>query len=472
MPIGTRKAVLNPVPNNLSKILSHAQVYYTDFDQGNTITDKSGHGNNGTVNGTVTNKTGQNGQNLKSFNAAGNISLPWNPNTNFLYPFEKKFIRELSSLYVHEGITSDGTNWYLLDAVIRKVDKDFNILASHFNIFSEITGNHVGDGDYYDGKLYTVTQTYTNCTTFSDQAITVFDASDLSLISTHDISAQGVSVDGITVDADNGFLYVVSYCDGTKFWKYNLSDLSYIGTVSFSSVIAWCQGVKYFNGDLYISTNTQIIRTGINGAIKEILVLYPPATNIEGEGLHVVDSNTIYAIFASEAGNNLYEFTKKTNAFTMTIWLNPGTYVFGTSNGVMRFFATEDDNLNLFIRTSPAQLELKVNSATGSGLNTTRARITQADALIVQNKMQMFTIAFDGRYANLYVNDAKQGANSSYDTQGVAYALWNLTIGGSTTNSPTWDLRGDVGEFAILDYAMTHDDIKRFYNLTRGKYGV
>lgn len=159
----------------------------------------------------------------------------------------------------HQGYTTDGTFHYTFDTLKiwkRNDDSTWSEDSSNANPFTGINGSHLGDGDYYNNKLYITGESWADCNTFSNQQILVYSTSDLSRDSANDISAQGEEVSGLVVvedDGDNGIIYTVSFCNGSKIWKYDLSDFSFLGTISLSQTLNNVQGLTYKNGFFYIS---------------------------------------------------------------------------------------------------------------------------------------------------------------------------------------------------------------------------
>lgn len=161
----------------------------------------------------------------------------------------------------HQGYTTDGTFHYCIDTgVLYKKNAAWANVATNADPFAGgQPQNHLGDGDYYNGKLYIPAETWVDCDNHSNEAIYVFDISDLSRLAIHDISAEGHEVSGLVVVPEhgrNGIIYIVSYCDGTKIWKYDLSDFSYLGTIDLD--IGWIellslQSITYKNGYFYVS---------------------------------------------------------------------------------------------------------------------------------------------------------------------------------------------------------------------------
>lgn len=461
----------------LKKPLKNLKVHYEN-NTGSTLIDKSQNGNNSAIDGTVTDATGPKGQNIKRFNANGNIKFPWRPDGTFLYPYKIKTIYPVFEAY--QGLTGDGTYYYgTTNTSLIKYNPDWSVALRNDNIQTNMGATHCGDIKYYDNKIYMVTENYTSSPCgATGQKIGVFNATTLEYIESEDISAQNKEVSGITVNPDDGLLYVTCYCDSSPnyLYKYSLSDFSYQGTVSLTGGVPdHIQGLDYFGGDVYISTNTVLYRFGKDGVYKETIALAPNTGNPRCQGIHMVSENLAYFILYNSADFGLFQLTKPNNKFTIILWMNTSYLPSELSTTVMRLFASESDKLALFYRKSPAQLELIFSTPAGSGSSSTRARILQADNLLSKTGWQMITVTFDGTTAKVFVNDARQGSVANYTTGGnlLINSYINLTIGGSNTSSPTYRFIGDMGEFSGFEYtALTSKQIKDYYNATKSKYGL
>jgi len=186
----------------------------------------------------------------------------------------------------HQGV-SDGTYFYAIHTnAIRKYDKNWNLITENThplddinNYFNDgITRTHLGDGDYYNGKLYIVSEIWTgDPTDYNDsasptqgQCIAIFNASDLSFDSAFKVE-KGHEVAGCHInpnDGDNGVIYVVSYVrsDGSnasdcpKIYKYDLSTRTYLGYIYIGDGIKNQQGITEHNGVFYITSDGNVAR--------------------------------------------------------------------------------------------------------------------------------------------------------------------------------------------------------------------
>ena len=158
----------------------------------------------------------------------------------------------------HQGYATDGTNHYTFDnTTIYKwaADQKWSLMLSNNAPFAGLDGlNHFGDGDYFEGKLYIVAEFWGGCEHYTNQSITVFDAATLRRLEVHSVSAQGHEVAGLAVapsDGPGGMIYVASYCDGGKLFKYDLRTFEFAGVLPLSRPLANLQGVAWHAGQFY-----------------------------------------------------------------------------------------------------------------------------------------------------------------------------------------------------------------------------
>lgn len=160
----------------------------------------------------------------------------------------------------HQGYAWGGAKHFTVDTgkIERRADDaSWTVEATNSAPMSGLAGaNHLGDPCYHGGKLYAPVEAFpgTCPPTAGSMKIAVYDATTLARDSAADISAQGHEVSSIAVDPDAGILWVASWCDGTKLWKYRLSDRAYVGSVSLASTIDRIQGLAWRAGVLYAST--------------------------------------------------------------------------------------------------------------------------------------------------------------------------------------------------------------------------
>lgn len=202
--------------------------------------------------------------------------------------FEETFISP--TVACHQGYTTDGTNHFTIDTQCiykRADDAQWSVILSNSAPLAGLPNvQHLGDGDYYNGKLYIVGENWAGNCVFSYQNLLVFDATTLARLEVHDVSAQGHEVSGCCVvpeQGSNGVIYVTSYCDGSRLFKYDLATFQFLGTLPLSQSIPYIQGVTSHNGMLYISSdNGYLCSCDPNG---NVAVIYATAVPGNHEGL-------------------------------------------------------------------------------------------------------------------------------------------------------------------------------------------
>ncbi|MGX9710031.1 LamG-like jellyroll fold domain-containing protein [Stenotrophomonas maltophilia group sp. LNF259] len=173
--------------------------------------------------------------------------------------FEK--IAEKTGLTEHQGLCWDGSHYYVVDTnAIHKYDASWNLVASNSNPIGDIGNgtNHCGDPDVYDGVLYVPAENYTSVSVFSNQRIARFRTSDLTLIDSVDVSAQGDEVSTVAVDAERNTLWTTRYSDSSqhRINGYNLQTLAYAGSSSGSPGAMRVQGMQRWRGKWFVNGDT------------------------------------------------------------------------------------------------------------------------------------------------------------------------------------------------------------------------
>ena len=107
-----------------------------------------------------------------------------------------------------------------------------------------------------NGLLYIPIEVYPN-TPFDDQHIGVYNAATLNFVTSYNISAQGHEAASFAYNPADGYLYVASFEDGTKLWKYTLTG-TYIGSIDLSTTIANIQGITFWNGYLWVNARVLV----------------------------------------------------------------------------------------------------------------------------------------------------------------------------------------------------------------------
>ena len=216
-----------------------------------------------------------------------------------------------------QGMATDGTNNYLFaTGFLRKMDASWkNTLAGNGSPFSGLTRyNHLGAGTYYNGKLYVSAETYDGCGFETNQSIFVFNPADLSRASVIVVSNYTSEISAVTVAPDlgtNGIVFISNFCDGSRLYAFDLSNLTYLSSLALDTNIPEIQGLAYHSGLIYA-----VADSGPNGAVYDIdphtghvqylaLIVFPYCLEVEGCDY----STSNFWIMATGTSNYVYYFS-------------------------------------------------------------------------------------------------------------------------------------------------------------------
>ena len=214
----------------------------------------------------------------------------------------------------HQGYATDGSNHYTFDnQTIYKWHNDLNwsFVAINTTPFAGVSGlNHFGDGDYFQGKLYIVAEFWAGCANFTNQSILVFDAASLARLEAHNLSAQRHEVSGLAIapsDGAGGVIYVSSYCDGSKLFKYDLRTFDDLGPFPLSQTLSSLQGVACHDGRFYVPEDGGAIYTfSGDGHVSR---LYVDLHNGSHEGLKFVQDGLRWLIDEGPGKQRIHFFS-------------------------------------------------------------------------------------------------------------------------------------------------------------------
>lgn len=188
---------------------------------------------------------------------------------------EDAALRESSqTLGAHQGVATDGDEyWVFHTSWIQRYDASWRSLATTagvwaskdttvgpfagldgfvINWLTQVSEAHLGAGTRYNGKLYVPAE---NWPSVSNQQIMVFDAKTLTrersvlTSQSHEVAAVAVVSDEGTA----GVLYVASYLDSSRLFKYDLEGLKYMGSLPLDPPPSvGIQGLTYHDGTFFI----------------------------------------------------------------------------------------------------------------------------------------------------------------------------------------------------------------------------
>lgn len=360
---------------------------------------------------------------------------------------------------VHQGVAFDGTYFYLFsDTWILKKDQNMNLVAINNHAGADCGLAHLGDGAVYDGKIYVAAENYTSCEEVSGQSIAVWNASDLSYVGKHDVSAQGHECAGLCVDAVADRIYMCSFCDGTKVWAYKLSDFSYVGAISLATVNPIeIQGITTDGTYLYISGAAQYVwRWQMDGTFVGLVFQLPGwAAGKAGEGIDIHDG-LLYILYdesvASSTGKRIYCIEKRTDpSYTIRVVLNPRGWVWNGGGTGSRIVRTSEDLISLYWNITP-QFKWKAHTSGGyyqPVASTTALPYNEKiylDAVYETNKVKLYV---NGRFINEVATDG-----------GFMDPNWNWQIG--SVGNASYATIGDFYDFQLISRALPAAEIAEF----------
>lgn len=186
----------------------------------------------------------------------------------------------------HQGYATDGTSHFLFDThrILKWADDaTWHITGVNDTPFEGLTGfDHIGDGDYFEGKLHAPVEHYTSCTNDSNPAVFLFDATTLVRTRVVDLPVKQ-EVSGVAVRPESRELWVSSYCDGGQLWVYDVDTFVLKRTVALHPPLKDLQGLTHRDGVFYAAQNGGTLqRVTLDGATKQVFKTDTPGAH---EGL-------------------------------------------------------------------------------------------------------------------------------------------------------------------------------------------
>lgn len=213
---------------------------------------------------------------------------------------------------VHQGYATDGKVHFLFDTGMverRADDANWTLQAQNAKVFTNLTGyDHLGDGDYYNGKLYVAGEYYKDCSNFAQASVFVFDAQTLDRLSVTPLGEQ-FEISGVAVDPVAQELWVSSFCDATKIRVYDLAAMTLKRTVLLQPNVPHVQGIALGPDGFYLSKHEGTLwRMSLEGQTQAVFQL---ATPVAHEGLDYSQSQLRWLIDGGTGNKKIYYLTPK-----------------------------------------------------------------------------------------------------------------------------------------------------------------
>lgn len=243
-------------------------------------------------------------------------------------------------LNAHQGVCWDGTYYYVTDTNrIKKYNSAWVLQVENTNPLGDsgISGvDHCGDLEVHGGLLYIPIETYPN-SPYDNQHIAVFDADDLSFVSSYDISAQGHEVSSIAYNPADSLMYVTDFtaAGDSVVHKYDpANSFSYEGTLTLSQSVPSKQGITFLNSKLYINSDVgdRTYRFALDGTFENIVYSY---ATFFYEGLGHTATNLLVLVDGAGAGQKVQVLQEA--AVAKPGWLNTSGAGHAVSTGLTKF---------------------------------------------------------------------------------------------------------------------------------------
>lgn len=161
-----------------------------------------------------------------------------------------------------QGIAWENGLYYVSGSTSLSVyDADWNRIRTETEPFGKFDAevNHIGDIDVYNGEIYAGVEYFMDGSASNIQ-MAVYDAGTLELVRTYmfDPESGQTEVSGITVDPDNGYMWMCSWAEdesGSYLYRYDLENGGYLGKVRMKEAPQLIQGIAYRDGWIYITAD-------------------------------------------------------------------------------------------------------------------------------------------------------------------------------------------------------------------------
>jgi hypothetical protein len=206
--------------------------------------------------------------------------------TDFLLP---------DALYRGQGVATDGTSWFFSATNhLQRTNQAFESQVDNadplpLDIF-KLGGNHIGDIDVLDGKLYAPIEDGPD---YLNPYIVTYDAETLEPTGESFLLPQELLTEGVpwvAVDGPRRRVYTAEWNPTERINVFFLDDgLKLDKTIELSSPIGRIQGAKVFGGAMYASSDNDdksIYKIDLDtGTVMKLFALDTPASESEGLAL-------------------------------------------------------------------------------------------------------------------------------------------------------------------------------------------
>ena len=178
---------------------------------------------------------------------------------NAKYRYERKSVHRVNG---RQGICAEGDHYFVSGSgTLTKYDRNWNVIAENTDPFQgyERDVNHIGDIDVYQNELYLGVEYFMDGEGKNIQ-VAVYDGDTLELKRVFPFQEETGQIEcaGIAVDPDSRTVYMVSWVDDDSsayIYCYDLDTEAYKGKILMDPVPQWLQGIAYYDGCLYVTSD-------------------------------------------------------------------------------------------------------------------------------------------------------------------------------------------------------------------------
>ena len=179
--------------------------------------------------------------------------------TTALHTYTLKDVHQVAG---RQGVcTEGGYFWVSGSTTLTKYDSNWNVVAENTDPFKGYTleVNHIGDIDVYNNELYLGVEHFMDGVGKNIQ-VAVYDGDTLELKRVFPFRADTGQLEcsGIAVDADSRTVYMCSWIEDESseyLYRYDLDTGDYKGKTKMQPCPKWLQGVAYYDGHLYVTSD-------------------------------------------------------------------------------------------------------------------------------------------------------------------------------------------------------------------------
>lgn len=321
---------LNTVVKKASAFFAH---FLMDDNALNPVVSDSANGLDGTFTdpggnpNTSDHTTLLDGESALSFDGIDDYIMLGEEEYNFASLYEETSVS--GDMDSHQGVCYDANNVYTIhtDKIYkRNLTSPYAEISSVTlaTVLSEMsssfnnTPNHFGDACQYGDYLYVPLEYWNGCGDHTDHYIVKIRKSDFAVMDEFNLDAQGHETAG--VGTDGSYLYVVSYCDGSKVWRYDL-DGTYVDNIVLSKTISNIQGIAINtkHNEMYISGDTDDYIFAFDMSGNLLCRVYKATSDVALEGLDTSDDEII--VMVDSGTDEIIHFLQRPVAFSKGVTL-------------------------------------------------------------------------------------------------------------------------------------------------------